>query len=118
MTSEQLTVRPGRVIVENIRPAVDDGRFAIKRTPGEAVVVRADVFADGHDTIAVRLLHRRNGSATWQETVMAPLGNDLWRAQFVVDALGVYEYTVEAWVDRFASWRLELSKKSAPARRC
>jgi starch synthase (maltosyl-transferring) len=42
---------------------------------------------------------------------MAALGNDLWTASFDVDALGRYEYTVEGWVDRFGSWRHDLSKK-------
>ena len=31
----------------------------------------------------------------------------------MVDTLGRWEYTVEAWVDRFATWRDELSKKFA-----
>ncbi len=34
-------------------PRVDDGRFPIKRTAGESVDVHADVFADGHDVLAV-----------------------------------------------------------------
>ena len=42
---------------------------------------------------------------------MAPLGNDRWRASFTVEELGRYEYTVEGWVHRFASWRHELSAK-------
>ena len=51
------------------------------------------------------------GADSWRETPMAPLGNDRWQAQFVVDALGTYEYTVEGWIDRFASWRHGLSAK-------
>jgi starch synthase (maltosyl-transferring) len=100
-----------RVIIENVRPSVDDGRFPIKRTVGERVVVSADVFADGHDVLAAMLLHRREGDSSWLETPMMPLGNDRWQAQFVVEASGRYEYTVEGWVDRFASWRHELSAK-------
>jgi starch synthase (maltosyl-transferring) len=100
-----------RVVIENVRPSVDDGRFPIKRTVGERVVVSADVFADGHDVLAAMLLHRREGESSWLETPMMPLGNDRWQAQFVVEALGRYEYTVEGWVDRFASWRHELSAK-------
>ena len=42
---------------------------------------------------------------------MEPIGNDRWRARFVVDSLGEYEYTVEGWIDRFETWRHELSKK-------
>jgi hypothetical protein len=38
--------------------------------------------------------------------------NDRWAARFVVTALGRYEYTIEAWVDRFASWRRDLSRKA------
>jgi starch synthase (maltosyl-transferring) len=100
-----------RVVIENVRPGVDDGRFPIKRTIGERVVVSADVFTDGHDVLAVALLYRPFGASSWLETPMAPLGNDRWQAHFVVDALGRYEYTIEGWVDRFASWRHELSAK-------
>src|SRR6266516_3598903 len=44
-----------RVIVEHVRPAIDGGRFAIKRTVGERVDVSADIFADGHDVVAAVL---------------------------------------------------------------
>jgi starch synthase (maltosyl-transferring) len=104
-----------RVVIENVRPSVDDGRFAIKRTVGERVTVTADVFADGHDVLAAAVLHRAEGSNTWDEVPMTPLGNDLWQAEFVVTALGRHEYTVEGWIDRFASWRLELSTKVGAA---
>jgi starch synthase (maltosyl-transferring) len=100
-----------RVVIENVEPQIDSGRFPIKRTIGEEVRVRADVFADGHDDIAAVVRHRRVGEEHWHETLMAPVENDRWQAAFTVDALGRYEYTVEAWIDRFASWRHDLSKK-------
>src|SRR5437773_12023018 len=55
-----------RVVIENIRPEIDGGRFSIKRTIGEPVVVTADIFADGHDVIAAALQYgqeRREGPA-------------------------------------------------------
>ena len=100
-----------RVVIEGVYPEVDAGRFPIKRTTGESVIVNADVHADGHDVLAALLLHRRCGDATWTEVPMEPLGNDRWTARFEVHALGRYEYTIEAWVDRFATWRSEISKK-------
>jgi starch synthase (maltosyl-transferring) len=100
-----------RVVVENVYPEVDSGRFPIKRTTGEVVIVSADVHADGHDVLAAALLFRRQGDERWTELPMEPLGNDRYAATFAVDALGRFEYTVEAWVDRFATWRGELSKK-------
>src|SRR5829696_3261783 len=50
-----------RVVVEGVHPEVDAGRFPIKRTAGEDVVVHADIFTDGHDTLAASLLYRRSG---------------------------------------------------------
>ncbi len=102
-----------RVVVEHVYPEVDDGRFPIKRVAGETVIVSADVHADGHDRIAAALLYRRAGDASWSEAAMESAGNDRWRARFTVEAMGVYEYTVEGWIDRFGSWRDELSKKVA-----
>ena len=101
-----------RVIIENVEPQVDCGRFPIKRTIGEDVRVSADIYADGHDAVAAVVRFRRVGEATWRESVMTPVDNDRWQAAFSVDALGRYEYTVEAWIDRFASWRQDLSKKA------
>jgi starch synthase (maltosyl-transferring) len=100
-----------RVVIEHVQPEVDNGRFPIKRTAGEEVVVTADVFADGHDVVAAVLLYRRTGDPQWHEVPMTALGNDGWTARFGVESLGAYEYTIEGWVDRFATWRLELSKK-------
>jgi starch synthase (maltosyl-transferring) len=100
-----------RIIVEGLHPEVDAGRFPIKRTVGEDVIVGADIFTDGHDKLAAALLYRRAGESSWRQAPMQPLGNDRWQAGFPVEAIGRYEYTVEGWIDRFGSWRHELSKK-------
>ena len=104
-----------RVVVEAVEPQIDCGRFPVKRVLGDTVIVRADIHADGQDAIAAvtRYRHVRPGhEAAWTEVGMEPIDNDRWEASFTVDALGRYEYTVEAWVDRFASWRQALSKKA------
>ncbi|HEU4936123.1 MAG TPA: alpha-1,4-glucan--maltose-1-phosphate maltosyltransferase [Vicinamibacterales bacterium] len=101
-----------RVVIEGVEPQVDDGRFPVKRTVGEEVIVQADVLADGHDAVAAVVLFRKVGDQQWREAPMRPLDNDRWQGAFRVDTLGRYEYTVEAWVDRFASWRQDLSKKA------
>jgi starch synthase (maltosyl-transferring) len=100
-----------RVVVEGVHPEVDCGRFPIKRTVGEDVIVAADIHADGHDVLAAALLFREAGQTRWGEVPMTPLGNDRWDARFVVQSPGRYEYTIEGWIDRFGTWRHELSKK-------
>jgi starch synthase (maltosyl-transferring) len=100
-----------RVVIEGILPQVDCGRFPIKRVVGEAVIVSADIHADGHDVLAAVTLYRRAGEDRWREAPMEAIGNDRWQAAFTVEMLGAYEYTIEGWVDSFGSWRHELSKK-------
>ncbi len=103
-----------RVIVEAVTPEVDEGRYPAKRTTGEEVVVEADVFADGHDVLAAVLLWRLRGTPEWRETPMQPLGNDRWRASFTAAVeFATYEFTVEGWVDRRATWQSGLDKKVA-----
>jgi len=100
-----------RAVIESITPQVDNGRFPAKRVIGDLVEVQADCFADGHDAIAVVLNWRRAGEPEWKQVAMAPLGNDRWTGCFVVDALGLYEYRVIAWVDHFLSWRRDLARR-------
>ncbi len=104
-----------RVVIENIRPAVDDGRFPIKRVVGERVEVRADIFADGHDVVSAVLRHRHATSVEWTETPMLGVaeGGDEWSAAFDVERVGLYQYQIVAWVDRFLTWRRNLEKKEA-----
>ena len=109
---EDTTLGRQRVVIENIRPRADE-RFAVKRVAGDRVTVEADAFADGHDHIVVLLLHRKAGDATWIETPMESIFNDRYRASFAVEELGRYQYTIEAWVDRFHTWRYDLTKRAA-----
>ena len=100
-----------RVIIEGVEPEIDCGRFPIKRTVGEKVVVEADAFTDGHDAITVLLTWRPESQAEWHEAAMEPLGNDRWRAEFTPTEQGRWLYTVTAWVDRFKTWRRDLQKR-------
>ena len=107
-----------RVVVERMRPEVDGGRFPIKRSAGEDVAVTVDMFADGHDLIAGVLKYRKAPPATaaadaaWTEVPLVALGNDRWGASFPVSELGDYEYTAEAWIDRFGTWLKGLVAKA------
>ena len=100
-----------RVIIEAVSPAVDGGRFPAKRTVGDLVRVEADIFTDGHDSIAAALLVHREGSGHWVEIPMAPMVNDRWTAAFRVAELGRYAFKVQGWVDHFETWRLALLKR-------
>ncbi len=118
-----------RVVVERVWPEIDGGRFPIKRTSGETITVGADIFADGHDVLAGVVKYRRlpgpkgpglptdvgrvlSDPPDWREVPLVARDNDRWEGTFTVSALGDYEYTVEAWVDRFGSWLKGLVAKA------
>lgn len=103
-----------RVVVERVTPQINGGRFPIKRTVGESVVVEADVFTDGHDHIQCQLQYRNENSAQWHTVLMKPLGNDRWQGSFPVRDLGRYLYTVAARIDHFLSWRHDLTRRIEP----
>jgi starch synthase (maltosyl-transferring) len=103
-----------RVIIEEVQPQVDCGRYPAKRILGDAVTITAAIFGDGHDLVSARLLFRHSSETDWRSTTLTPLTNDLWSATFTVDKLGDWLYTIEAWVDHFATWCADLRKRIAP----
>jgi starch synthase (maltosyl-transferring) len=102
-----------RVVIEGVEPEIDAGRFPIKRIVGDSVVVEADIFADGHDHVAARLLFRFDEIPTWSAVPMQALGNDRWRGEFPVARVGEYFYTIAGWINHFDTWRSDLEKRIA-----
>jgi len=100
-----------RVVIEGLQPEIDGGKYPIKRTVGERIVVEADIHADGHEVLGAVVLYRPEQESAWREAVMLPLVNDRWQGQFSVKSLGSYFYTVQAWVDSFRSWSRDTVKK-------
>ena len=102
---------PPRIQIQDVRPQVDHGRYAYKRTVGDRVDVSATVFRDGHEIIEASIRYRPPGARKWGEAFMHHEGNDRWVGHFDVDRCGRWQFSIEAWVDRFASWRNELQRK-------
>ncbi len=100
-----------RVVIENVQPEIDCGRFPIKRTVDEPVEVTADIFADGHDVLYAVLRHRPASQTNWEEVPMQPTDNDRWQGEFRVPLEGRHLYTLQAWTDRFLSWSRDIVKK-------
>lgn len=100
-----------RVVITAVSPEIEGGRFPIKRTVGETVVVEANIFTDGHDALSATLLYRHEEETEWRRAVLPPLGNDRWRGQFIVTVMGRYHYTLQAQINHFASWQRAFAKR-------
>jgi starch synthase (maltosyl-transferring) len=90
---------------------VDCGRYAAKATVGDRVPVVARVFRDGHEVLGAAVRVKGPGERRWREVPLEPQGNDWWAGAFPVDRGGRWRFQVTGWVDRYASWRHELSRK-------
>jgi len=103
---------PSSILIEDVAPVVDCGRYPVKREVGDRVEVSADIFREGHDLIAADVRYRQRGEKTWTDVPLIRGDNDRWRGEFTVDVVGPAEFTIEAWPDHFESWRDELAKKA------
>jgi starch synthase (maltosyl-transferring) len=104
---------PQRVVIRGVDPDIECGRFPAKAIFGDSFIVEADIFADGHDSIACALAYRHEDDEGWLELPMEPLGNDRWRAAFRADKLGQYIYTLSGWIDPFQTWYKDFLKRIA-----
>ncbi|MBC8414014.1 alpha-1,4-glucan--maltose-1-phosphate maltosyltransferase [bacterium] len=100
-----------RVVIEDVRPQINCGRFPIKRAVGEKVEVTADIFSDSHDIVTARLLYRGPDAVKWSAAPLVYRENDIWSGAFRVTELGRYKYTIEGRVNHFRTWQRDLKKK-------
>ncbi len=107
--------RIGSIVIENVQPSIEGGRYAVKRVVGEQVDVSCDLFKEGHDVLVARIAWRQTSPekarTDWQYEPMIAVGNDRYEGSFALDVNGRYAFTVEAWPDLFATWTLELQRK-------
>src|SRR5262249_12835486 len=107
----KLTKPQPRIRIETVRPQVDCGRHPTKNTVGEDVEVSAKVFRDGHDVLGANVLYRGPRKRRWSSAPLELVNNDLFTGTFEVTECGPWEFAIEAWTDRFATFRDELERK-------
>lgn len=95
----------GPFLIEDVYPAVDAGRYPVKRLAGEPVDVWVDLFRAGHDIIDAQIVWRLEDATIWSRAPLAKHENDRWHGTFTPSEPGRYVYAIEAWTDAFATWR-------------
>jgi len=99
------------VIIENVYPEIYDGRYAVKRTVGTFLNVKADILSHGYDVLKALCKYRKQGQKRWQHVSMKLVDNDRWEASFLLKENTMYEYTFFAWRDPYLTWAQDLNKK-------
>lgn len=104
--------RPSRATISIVKPAIDCGKYFIKRVVGEKVEVYAGIFTDGHDVVEAEVLYRHQKDKNWSGSRLRQSYNDDWYGSFIVEKQEFYEYKVRAWVDYALNWQQGLIKKA------
>lgn len=107
---EQAMASP-RIAVESVAPTVDHGRSAAKALVGRSVSISAVLVCDGHGKLGAQVRWRMDVEGEWHSVPMQHLGNDLWQAELTPTRVGIVHFIIEAWVDSWATYTDELSKK-------
>ncbi len=103
---------PPRVVIEDVTPTVDAGRYPLKLPVGSTLDVAANVFRDGHDLVAARVVYLAPGEPQWRSAPLVyDFNPDRWYGSFRVEEVGRWHYGIEAWPDHFGTWRSELEKR-------
>ena len=110
--SARTGAQPSRLVIDRVHPCVDGGRFAVKRLVGDTLVVEAIVYRDGHDLLTGRVRVRSPEDRRWHSVrATYEIDLDLLRAEVVLDRVGAWSFTVEAWTDRFGTWQADFAKR-------
>lgn len=114
MSNMNSSALPPRIVIEQIEPQLEGGRYAIKRSVLSSLAVSAAIFKDGHDLIAADLVVERPGASEVQRFPLCySFEPDRWSGAFELDQPGYWRYWIEAWPDHFGTFRAELEKRAA-----
>jgi len=101
------------IIIENISPCRQNGKFLPKFQVGDPVKVTADIFTYGSNTIRAKLRWHYVHGGRWEETLMVNDGNDLFSAEILLEAPGKYDIEIQASTDELANWQQTVKAKIA-----
>ena len=106
----------GRIMFRDLSP-VTPGGFPARGVAGDPVPVAVTLVRDGHGLLAGRVRWRPIGATAWDVAPLADRmdGSGRWVGRFTPGAPGMYEFEIQAWWDRFATWRRDLRERAAAA---
>ncbi|MFE3186683.1 maltotransferase domain-containing protein [Streptomyces violascens] len=117
MTSARATMpaapRGARIPVLDVTPQVRGGDVPAKAVTGERVTIGATVFREGSGLVGANVVLRDPAGrpGPWTPMALVDADADRWEATVVLDATGLWTYTVEAWADPVGTWRHDAQLK-------
>ncbi len=95
-----------RIPITEVSPVIEGGRYPVKAVVGEAVLVAATVFREGHDALGAGVVLKGPRGRTRPLTRLEPTAEpDQYEAWVTPDRPGAWTFRIESWSDPYASWR-------------
>lgn len=96
----------GRFPITDVWPSVLGGRLPAAAAVGEAIVIRATCFREGHDALGVHVVLRDPAGQAHTRVRMQSLENGLdgWSATVRPDGMGRWTFDIESWGDPWGTW--------------
>ena len=96
----------GRIGISDVAPTVACGTYSARAVVGEVLTVSATVFREGHDAVGASVAATRpdGTAAPFLRMVAGAPGTDRWSAPLLLDAEGLWTFTVEGWGDPLGTW--------------
>jgi starch synthase (maltosyl-transferring) len=107
----QQALERARVVINEVSPCVEAGRFPAKATVDQPVTIAARIFTDGHNRLAARVLWKEAAESHWHTYPMHLVGNFLWEVAVVPRKMARHHFRIEAWLDPWQNFRHELQQK-------
>ena len=117
MKNKDLLAAPYATLIRDVAPATPLG-LAARSVAGDAVDVAALLVREGHDELAARVRWRRADRAgtraerRWQVAPLRVEHSGAASGTLVAPEPGRYEFEIQAWVDRPATWRRDLQLRA------
>ncbi|MDP1820476.1 MAG: DUF3416 domain-containing protein [Acidimicrobiales bacterium] len=102
------------IVIDDARPRTPAG-FPAKGVAGTPLTVSAVLIVDGHDRLGARVRWRPVGQDEWQVASLVAGERSRWSGTIEPVQLGLHEVVVEAWIDRYSTWRHEVEVKAGAA---
>jgi starch synthase (maltosyl-transferring) len=109
--------RPYATLIRDVAPTTPLGLPA-RSVAGDAVAVQALAVRDGHDELGARLRWRRvdatagNKERRWAASSVRVEHSGQLIGSFTPQRPGRYEFELQVWVDRWATWRRDLRRRA------
>lgn len=101
------------ILIQNISPSVEDGKYPVKKRVGQAISVKCEAFRHGHDAIKLCIKYRHSSQKNWSTAAMvcSNSGLDTFEGDFKLSKTGRYEFYILGYTDHYANWVSDTKKR-------